>query len=146
MRVSAVAAPRRSDELKVMNPDHHQNASSDGRLEGRGLPRPAASRATPAWGDELHVCALCAGTLVHPVDWAAEGPSHWRVMMRCPDCEAIREGVFAQRAVDRLADELDRGSAVLIRELDRLTRENMAGEIEVLIHALEHDLIVPSDF
>jgi hypothetical protein len=67
-------------------------------------------------------------------------------MMRCPDCEAIREGVFAQRAVDRLADELDRGSAVLIRELDRLTRENMAGEIEVLIHALQHDLIVPSDF
>ena len=131
-----------------MNPDHNQKASSGGRLEGGGLPRPvpAGSGATPACGDELHVCVLCAGTLVHPVDWAAEGPSHWRVMMRCPDCEAIRESVFTQRAVDRLADELDRGGAVLIRELDRITRENMAGEIEVLIHALERDLIMPSDF
>jgi len=83
---------------------------------------------------------------VQPFDWVAEGPRHWRVFLRCPDCDAIREGLFTQEAVDELADELDRGSGALIRALDMLTRENMAGEIEVLVRALGEDLILPCDF
>ena len=83
---------------------------------------------------------------MHPFEWVAEGPRHWRVLLRCPDCDAIREGLFTQAAVDDLADELDRGAGILILALQELTSENMAAEIDVLIHALNDDLILPCDF
>ncbi len=48
-------------------------------------PRKAAgSSYTP---DELHVCFNCAGELVYPLDWCEEGLRHWRIVLRCPDCE-----------------------------------------------------------
>jgi hypothetical protein len=134
MWVSAVRATHAADENMIMNPDQNQHAT-----------RPSSQPAHLAV-DGLHVCVLCAGRLVHPYDWEAEGPHHWRVFLRCPDCEAIREGLFTQQAVDRLADELDRGSGELIKALEELTRENMTAEADVLIRALQEDLILPSDF
>jgi hypothetical protein len=150
MRLCAVAGPATADDQLLMNPDQNPQAARAELPAGPASPpsRPAepAAGAASAPADQLHVCVLCASPLVQPYDWAAEGPSHWRVMLRCPDCGALREGLFTQQAVDRLADELDRGSGVLIRALDRLTRENMAAELEVLVKAFEHDLILPSDF
>ena len=35
---------------------------------------------------------------------------HWRIVLRCPECESRREGVFEQAAVERLDDELDRAA------------------------------------
>jgi hypothetical protein len=95
---------------------------------------------------ELHVCFNCAGMLVYPLDWTEEGPRHWRIVLRCPECEARREGVFEQAVVERLDDELDRGSAALLSDLKRITHANMSDEVEFFIRALEADLIVPSDF
>ena len=51
--------------------------------------------------EQLHVCFNCAGELVYPLDWAEEGASHWRIVLRCPECEALREGVFEQTIVER---------------------------------------------
>jgi hypothetical protein len=67
--------------------------------------------------------------MVYPLEWAEEGPRHWRMFLRCPDCEATREGVFSQKAVDMLADELDRGESVLLCTLKRVTHENMTEAI-----------------
>jgi hypothetical protein len=117
----------------IMNPNHKPPAEHAPSAGQRAV-------------DELYICVLCASRLVYPFRWVAEGPQHWRVFLRCPDCEAIREGLFTQQAVDLLADELDRGSGVLIKALDRLTRENMNAEIEILVRALEEDVILPSDF
>ena len=124
-----------------MCPDHDSDPAP-GR-EARGLVPPETR---PQSATALHVCVRCGGRLVYPFDWSTAAPRHWRVLLRCPECEAIREGLFTQGAVDRLADELDRGAGLLILALDRLTRENMAGEIEVLVHAIDSDLIVPNDF
>lgn len=66
--------------------------------------------------------------------------------LRCPECEALTEGLFTDQAVHRLAAELDRGEAVLLDALARLTRENMAEALELLQRAFEADLIFPSDF
>lgn len=96
--------------------------------------------------DELHICFNCSGELVYPLDWAEEGPRHWRIVLRCPECEARREGVFEQTIVERLDDELDRGSAELLSDLKRITYANMTDEIEFFVRALDADLIVPSDF
>lgn len=95
---------------------------------------------------ELHVCFNCAGALVYPLDWIEEGAEHWRIVLRCPECEARREGVFEQGVVERLDDELDRGAGALLSDLKRLTHANMTDEVEFFVRALHADLITPSDF
>jgi hypothetical protein len=105
--------------------------------------QPADSTCAPA---QLHICFHCAGELVFPLDWSEEGPRHWRIVLRCPECESRREGVFDQVAVERLDDELDRGSSALLGDLRRMTHANMSEEIEFFARALEADLILPSDF
>src|ERR1700736_3698567 len=96
--------------------------------------------------NRLHVCFHCAGELAYPLDWCEEGPRHWRIVLRCPDCESLREGVFEQTAVETLDDELDRGASALLADLKRITHANMTDEIEFFVRALDADLIVPSDF
>jgi hypothetical protein len=95
---------------------------------------------------QLHICFHCAGELVYPLDWSEEGPRHWRIVLRCPECESRREGVFDQAAVEKLDDELDRGSSALLGDLRRMTHANMSEEIEFFARALDADLILPSDF
>jgi hypothetical protein len=96
--------------------------------------------------DDLHVCFHCSGELTYPLDWCEEGPKHWRIVLRCPECESRREGVFEQSVVERLDDELDRGASALLGDLRRITHANMSEEIEFFVRALDADLIVPSDF
>jgi hypothetical protein len=108
-----------------------------------GVQRPADGTSAP---DHLHVCFHCAGELVYPLDWSEEGPRHWRIVLRCPECESRREGVFDQTAVERLDDELDRGSSALLGDLRRMTHANMSEEVEFFVRALDADLITPSDF
>jgi hypothetical protein len=101
---------------------------------------------TTAPGEALHVCPRCAGGLVNPLDWVEESPGRWRIMMRCPDCDLLREGVFGQALVERLDEELDRATGALLSDLKQLTHANMAAEIELFARALQLDLIGPSDF
>jgi hypothetical protein len=100
----------------------------------------------PAGPEHLHMCFNCTGELVYPLDWCEEGERHWRVVLRCPECESRREGVFDQEAVERLDDELDRGSSALLGDLRRMTHANMSEEIEFFVRALNADLITPGDF
>ena len=74
--------------------------------------------------EHLHVCFHCSGELAYPLDWMEEGPRHWRIILRCPDCESRREGVFEQGAVERLDDELDRAASLLLGDLKRMTHAN----------------------
>jgi nucleotide-binding universal stress UspA family protein len=67
-------------------------------------------------------------------------------LLRCPECEATREGVFEQTAVEALDDELDRAAGSLLSDLQRVTHANMAEEIDIFIRALDADLIQPCDF
>lgn len=96
--------------------------------------------------EHLHVCFNCAGELVYPLDWCEEGVRHWRIVLRCPDCESRREGVFEQAVVELLDDELDRAAGALLGDLRRMTHANMSEEVDFFVRALDADLIVPSDF
>src|SRR6201997_2429136 len=111
-------------------------------VSGAQLP-PSQASAAPG---QLHTCFHCAGALVYPLDWSEEGPRHWRIVLRCPECESRREGVFDQSAVERLDDELDRGSSALLGDLRRMTHANMSEEVEFFVRALDADLVTPSDF
>lgn len=97
-------------------------------------------------GEALHVCPRCAGGLMHPLDWSEDSPGRWRVALRCPDCDELREGVFGQALIERLDDELDRATAQMLGDLRRITHANMVEEIERFARALELDLIGPGDF
>ena len=116
---------------KQLDVDHRDGAKASGQVSSP---------------DQLHICFHCAGELVYPLDWSEEGPRHWRIVLRCPECESRREGVFDQTAVERLDDELDRGASALLGDLRRITHANMSEEIEFFIRALDADLVTPSDF
>jgi hypothetical protein len=138
--------------VEVTYRDHRQNTRPSYAPEPSPGPDPVTGidpvfSTEPACPpQELHVCFNCAGELVYPLDWTEEGARHWRIVLRCPECEARREGVFAQSVVERLDDELDRGASALLSDLKRLTHTNMTDEVEFFVRALQADLITPSDF
>jgi hypothetical protein len=135
-----------------IDPDNQNADIQDGarppKRDKRDIPHGLGSEASDSacQPDQLHICFHCASELVLPLDWCEAGRRLWRIVLRCPECESRREGVFEQAAVERLEDELDRAAAELLGDLRRVTQANMADEIEFFIRALDADLIVPSDF
>jgi hypothetical protein len=95
---------------------------------------------------DLHVCPDCERELVYPVEWEESSPTHWEVLLRCPNCEWSEVGTFDQPTVDRFDEQLDLGTEALIRDLKRLTRANMEEEIDRFSSALTSDFILPEDF
>ena len=97
--------------------------------------------------DPLHVCFHCAGELAYPLDWVEEGPRHWRIVLRCPECEARPRGrLRAGRSSSSSTSSSTSGTSALLSDLRQLTQANMEDEVEFFIRALDADLIVPSDF
>jgi hypothetical protein len=130
------------------SPDIHPRAPKPPQAGAKAAPKSQelqgpAPACTP---EQLHICFNCAGELVYPLDWSEEGLRHWRIVLRCPDCESRREGVFEQSVVEQLDDELDRAAGALLGDLRRMTHANMSEEVEFFIRALDADLITPSDF
>jgi hypothetical protein len=147
------------EHVEVVYHDHRRAADTTGEPKRSHASDPAVqpdltyASADPEFSadagcvpQELHVCFNCSGELVYPLDWAEEGAHHWRIVLRCPECEARREGVFEQIVVEQLDDELDRASGALLSDLKRITHANMTDEVEFFVRALDADLIVPSDF
>ena len=95
---------------------------------------------------DLHACFDCSSNLVHPVEWEEAGPHNWRVMLECPNCHVLREGVFTQETVEAFDEELDRGADALARDYKRLMRANLAEEIDRFVEALDANAILPEDF
>jgi hypothetical protein len=107
---------------------------------------PVRGTRQPGTRIELHVCPECERELVYPVEWEETSPTHWEVLLRCPNCEWSDLGVFDQDTVDRFDDELDRGTEAVSRDLKRLTQANMEEEVERFVSALFADAILPEDF
>jgi hypothetical protein len=97
-------------------------------------------------GHDLYVCPECASHLAYPTAWEEAGEERWELLMRCPNCEWEATGVFDRDAVERLDEELDRGTHALLADLKRLMYANMEDEIERFISALHADAILPMDF
>jgi hypothetical protein len=129
------------------DPQSQHHVELPGQREPETIYRDAPhAPARPPAPDHLHICFHCAGEFVYPLDWSEEGSRHWRIILRCPDCESTREGVFEQSTVEGLEDELDRATGQLLGDLKLITHANMTEEMEFFVRALEADLIVPSDF
>ncbi len=127
---------RRPHEVELPNPPENDLSYLDGVEEYDET----------ACDPELCRCGTCGSMLVQPIDWSLIGRSHWRVVLRCPNCEWSGTGVFGQEAVDRFDRELDRGTRKLQSTLTRVSRACMEAEIEAFAAALDNDLIIPFDF
>ncbi len=111
------------------------------------IARPVDTSLVPAPPQQdLHMCGGCESALVYPVEWEEAGSTHWEVTLRCPNCEWVGAGVFAQDTVERFDEELDRGTEALVRDLKRLMKANMEDEIERFCRALDDDHVLPEDF
>ena len=114
-------------------------------LDASSFEAPARQAAPPA-AAELHVCAACGSDLVYPLDWAPTPDRRWSIVLRCPECETLAEGVHDQRVVDRFDEELDRATEQILDDLTLLTRANMEDQVERFVAALHAGHIVAEDF
>jgi hypothetical protein len=139
------------------NPDHSHHVRRVVLPSGRAIevvyfdPQPteadlAPEQVTPSVGEDLHICPSCDAGLVYPIEWEEVSATQWEVELRCPNCDHYQVGVYHQDIVDRFDDELDRGTAALVRDLKRLTRSNMEEEVGRFVTALDSDAIWPMDF
>ena len=118
----------------------------DGSVDPPAPAAPPRNRPAPDPDQKLHECLLCGSDLVHPLDWEESGPDNWRVTLRCPNCEDIREGIFSQATVEVYYEELDVGAKALARDYRRLMRANMTDEVDRFAEALRTDALLPEDF
>lgn len=112
----------------------------------KGAPdAPASTRHAEAAVD-LTICGACDCRFVQPADWEEAGPRHWRLELRCPNCESRGTVVVEDEVVDHYDLVLERGSAELARSLHVAVEESIEDEVARLRDALERDLILPEDF
>ena len=95
---------------------------------------------------DLTICITCGGHLVHPLRWSAVGTQHWRIELRCPDCEARGTVVEHQSVVDRFDELLEQGAADLARDLHTLVQIAIDAEVERLHVSLASGRLRPEDF
>jgi hypothetical protein len=95
---------------------------------------------------EVHLCPVCGGDLVHPVDWERTGDTAWRLRLRCPECETERTVVMGRPEVEQLNRELYHGTQALAREAQRVSRQNFEDEARHFLAALHRGDIQPIDF
>jgi hypothetical protein len=107
---------------------------------------PVSDNGVGAPVEDLNVCGSCHSDLVYPIDWEEAGDSGWELVLRCPNCDWVREGVFGHPAVDRLDEQLDAGTQALVHDLRDLAHANMEDEVERFIEALQTDQVLPMDF
>jgi hypothetical protein len=94
----------------------------------------------------LHVCPDCSSELVYPIAWEEAGDAGWELVLRCPNCEWLGEGVYDHAAVESLDERLDAGTQALVGDLRQLTHANMEDEVERFVSALGADHVLPMDF
>ena len=104
--------------------------------DGRGAHRTAG----------LHHCTRCASDLVYPTAWEEIGDDVWSLELRCPSCEHRSMGTYDRATVERLEEELDRGTYEMVTDLKQLMHSNMEDEIDRFVSALDADHIWPIDF
>jgi hypothetical protein len=100
----------------------------------------------PAPGYGLHICPVCRADFVVPVTVEAVEGARWHLLLRCGECQTYRDVVVTKAVAERYEEDWERGVADVAAEHERLEHERMAADVEVLIVALERDLIDAADF
>lgn len=108
--------------------------------------RAATSSGAAEAARDLTTCGACACDFVQPVEWDEAGPRHWRVTLRCPNCQSIGTVVIGDEVVDQYDIVLERGAATLARALHELVETNIDEQARRLRGALDDGRMLPEDF
>lgn len=95
---------------------------------------------------DLTTCGGCGCGFVHPVDWDEAGTRHWRLTLRCPNCERTGTVVVEDEVVDHYDLVLESGAADLARSLHELVEAGIDAEVCRLRDALDGGHLLPEDF
>ena len=96
--------------------------------------------------NQLLNCGECGCDTVQPVEWDGYGPRHWKIELRCPNCEA-RCTTVVEDDVAELCDRAhQRGADELEMALTALATENAERDNEPLSFALANNHLLPEDF
>ena len=125
---------------KTIEVVYFESAKVETEHVGGAVPPPASGHR------DLHICLECSSELVYPIEWDEAGPENWRVALRCPNCEWVATGIFAQDVVDTFDEVLDEGTEQLVTDLKRLMHANMSEEIDRFSAALDAEALLPEDF
>jgi hypothetical protein len=106
-------------------------------------PTPAAAPAQPP---ALEICAACGTDYVNPVDWSAVEDHSWWMLLRCAECEHMREVTVPNAEAQRFDEALDRRADPIARALHRIDVDCMKAWVESITVALQRDLIDATDF
>jgi hypothetical protein len=105
-----------------------------------------ASPAPPLAGVDAHVCKVCGSRLAFPVEWQRRSKSTWEVIIRCPECETLREVTMTREHVEELNKTVHVGFKRLAEDGEDMCRRHFVEESAKLLEALRRDLILPMDF
>lgn len=94
----------------------------------------------------LELCPQCRRSTVCPIAWETDGDEHWLIELRCGECGDWRGLRVTNEQAKAFDVTLDRHTEEIRRALDRIDRERMETELDVLVGALAYDLIDPADF
>ena len=130
-------------KIEIVYLDDTPRTGAGARAAAEPCPR---MRRTPRPPIDLTICGVCDCPFVQPVDWDEAGPRHWKLELRCPNCEAHGTVVVGDEVVDHYDLVLERGSAELARSLHELVESGIDDEVERFSTALQRDLILPEDF
>ena len=98
-----------------------------------------------AEADDL-CCGICGSTALCPMTWAPDGERAWSIQVRCGECGWWAELGLSNAQATHFDVALARQEALIAEAVERLERERIAHEFEMLIHGLAHDLFGPDDF
>jgi hypothetical protein len=96
--------------------------------------------------DELRACRFCKRPFVGPLDCRADGDAHWRILLRCGNCERRREVVVTNERAAEFECDVARDIAAIARDLERLDSERLRAQTDAFAAALARDLIHASGF
>jgi len=94
----------------------------------------------------LEICPACGADYVNPVEWNAVEDHSWWMLLRCAQCEVLREVVVDNEEAARFDEALDRRADPIARTLHRLDVDRMKAWVESVTVALQRDLIDAADF
>jgi hypothetical protein len=88
---------------------------------------------------------MCASDYVNPVDWEPVDAGWW-MLLRCGECDTWREVTVGDEVAEQFDAALNRRADVLARALERIERQEMVADVELITAALRRGLIDATDF
>ncbi len=95
---------------------------------------------------ELLNCGACGYDLVQPVEWDGYGDSHWKIELRCPNCESRCTTIVEDDVAEACDQAHQHGADQLEATMRELAADNDEQQIKRFSEALQQNHLLPEDF